>query len=89
MVGAHIRGINLSGTKITETALKSLGRMPTLKRVWLNNCNLSAESVAAFRHDHPRLIVEANSLNQPMRPSMEKQYMKYEDNPVSVPKDSL
>ena len=50
---ARLRTLNLSRTRITDAALKSLGALPGLKELNLSFTQVSEDAVASFREAVP------------------------------------
>jgi len=63
-----LTGLDLSNTAIGDDGLARLARLPNLRRLYVNETNVTPEAVAAFRAQHPAVIVSSGARPAPRLP---------------------
>jgi Leucine-rich repeat (LRR) protein len=54
---ANMTSLDLSNTSIGNDTLHRLGKLPKLRRLYVGETNVTADAVAAFRAEHPTIMV--------------------------------
>ena len=65
---ANLTSLDLSNTSIGNDTLRRLARLPNLRRLYLSETNVAADAVAAFRAEHPAIMVSAGARPAPRVP---------------------
>jgi len=63
-----LTGLDVSNTAIGDEGLARLAKLPNLRRLYVNETNVTPEAVAAFRAQHPAVIVSSGARPAPRLP---------------------
>ena len=63
-----LTSLDVANTPIGDATLKRLAQLRGLRRLYLNDTNVTADAVAAFRADHPAAFVSWGARPAPRIP---------------------
>jgi len=64
----NLTSLDLSNTSIGADTLRRLAKLPNLRRLYVSETNVAADAVAAFRAEHPAIVVSAGTRPPPRVP---------------------
>ena len=64
----NLTSLDLSNTSIGADTLRRLAKLPNLRHLYVSETNVAADAVAAFRAEHPAIVVSAGARPPPRVP---------------------
>jgi Leucine-rich repeat (LRR) protein len=64
----NLTSLDLSNTSIGADTLRRLAKLPNLRHLYVSETNAAADAVAAFRAEHPAIVVSAGTRPPPRVP---------------------
>jgi internalin A len=65
---ANLTSLDLSNTAIGDATLRRLGALRNLRRLYVSETNVTADALAAFRAEHPAVVVSSGTRPAPRIP---------------------
>jgi hypothetical protein len=64
----NLTSVDLSNTPVGDDTLRRLAKLPNLRRLYMSETSVTADAIAAFRHEHPAVVLSWGARPAPRVP---------------------